>query len=298
MIAVALAGGALGLGVALLVWALAPGRPALAATLALTRGGRGWVEERRRPDGDLWRWRLGHLVLQASRALGFEGRSLQVELRVTGRSMESLFAEKALAALAGALMVPAAAALLALAGVRLGPIVPLVGGLVLGTVGFVVPNLALRSTAAARRRTFRHATGSFLDLVAVNLAGGMGIESALHHAVAVGQGWAFARLGDALARARLSGSPPWVELGRVGDELDIHELTELAASLVLAGNEGAKVRQSLAAKALSLRRHELAEEEAAAAEGTERMALPLGLLFMGFLLFLGYPAVMKVLVGL
>ena len=68
--------------------------------------------------------------------------------------------------------------------------------------------------------------------------------------------------------------------------------------MALAGTEGARVRASLAAKAASLRTHELAEAETADQAATERMSLPVVLLFAGFLLFLGYPAVEKVLTGL
>jgi tight adherence protein C len=77
----------------------------------------------------------------------------------------------------------------------------------------------------------------------------------------------------------------------------VDELSELAASVALAGTEGAKVRASLAAKATSLRTHELAEAETADQAATERMSLPVVLLFAGFLVFLGYPAVEKVLTG-
>jgi hypothetical protein len=72
----------------------------------------------------------------------------------------------------------------------------------------------------------------------------------------------------------------------------------LAASVSLAGTEGAKVRASLAAKAGSLRTHELAEAETEDQAATERMSLPVVLLLAGFLLFIGFPAVERVLTGL
>jgi len=78
----------------------------------------------------------------------------------------------------------------------------------------------------------------------------------------------------------------------------VAELTELAASLTLAGTEGAKVRASLAAKATSLRNRQLADAETTAQAATERMSLPLVLLFAGFLLLIGYPAVVHVLTGI
>ena len=111
-------------------------------------------------------------------------------------------------------------------------------------------------------------------------------------------GWAFAYLRRALDHARLARETPWAALGRLGQELGIGELSELAASVALAGTEGAKVRASLAAKAASLRTHELAEAETADQAATERMSLPVVLLFAGFLLFFGYPAVEHVLTGL
>ena len=58
------------------------------------------------------------------------------------------------------------------------------------------------------------------------------------------------------------------------------------------------MRASLAAKGASLRAHELAEAETAAQAATERMSLPVVLLFAGFLAFVGYPAVEHVLTGL
>ena len=44
---------------------------------------------------------------------------------------------------------------------------------------FFLPDLALRQEAERRRRDFRHVVGSFLDLVAMNLAGGRGLPEAL-----------------------------------------------------------------------------------------------------------------------
>ena len=71
---------------------------------------------------------------------------------------------------------------------------------------------------------------------------------------------------------------------------------ELSASLTLAGAKGARVRQSLVAKAESLRQRRMSEAEAN--EASERMVIPLVLLGMGLLVFLGYPAVSRVLGGI
>jgi hypothetical protein len=78
----------------------------------------------------------------------------------------------------------------------------------------------------------------------------------------------------------------------------IGELNELAASVTLAGDEGARVRGSIAAKARAIRVRGLADAESAAQSANERMSLPIVLLMLGFVVFLGYPAVMQVLTGL
>ncbi|MGH3369193.1 MAG: type II secretion system F family protein, partial [Nocardioidaceae bacterium] len=71
-----------------------------------------------------------------------------------------------------------------------------------------------------------------------------------------------------------------------------------SASAALAGAEGARVKASVAAKAKALRIRVLADVETAAQSASERMSLPIVLLLLGFVIFLGYPAVNQVLQGL
>ena len=220
------------------------------------------------------------------------------DLAVLGRSRETHLSEKVTLALVGLLLVPATTAVLGLGGAHLPLPVPLWGSIVCGAAAFWIPDLGIHAEAQERRRDFRHALGAFLDLVVVALAGGGGVETALEDAVSIGNGWAFDHLRHALERARLARETPWAALARVGDELGVPELAELAATVALAGTEGAKVRASLSAKAVSLRVHELTDAEASAQASTERMSLPVVLLFAGFLVFVGYPAVEHVLTGL
>ncbi|HVQ94776.1 MAG TPA: hypothetical protein VMU51_27330, partial [Mycobacteriales bacterium] len=129
-------------------------------------------------------------------------------------------------------------------------------------------------------------------------AGGAGVDGALTDAAAVGEGWAFGQLTRALTVARVTRTTPWARLRQLGEELDVPELSELAASVSLAGTEGAKVRASLAAKASALRVRELTDAEGHAQAATERMSLPVVVLFAAFLVFIGYPALSTVLNGL
>ena len=116
--------------------------------------------------------------------------------------------------------------------------------------------------------------------------------------MSIGNGWAFDHLRHALdapdSRGRHRG-PPSLALATSSA---CPNSPNLPRRVALAGTEGAKVRASLSAKAVSLRVHELTDAETSAQASTERMSLPVVLLFAGFLVFVGYPAVEHVLTGL
>jgi Flp pilus assembly protein TadB len=238
------------------------------------------------------------MFLPVLRMLGLPGATIEADLRVTGRGTDTHLAAKALLAIAGLLAPWLLHALLALGGLSLGVEVPLLAGLVLAALGFLAPDLDARATATRLRREFRDALSALLDLVGITLAGGAGVEAALGDAAAIGTGLAFDQFRRALRTAALTRTTPWNSLRRLGEELDITELAELAASISLAGTEGARVRASLAAKAQALRTHQVTDAETDAQAATERMALPVTVLFLGFLAFIAYPAVIQVLNGL
>jgi Flp pilus assembly protein TadB len=169
--------------------------------------------------------------------------------------------------------------------------------LVAAPVGLALPVLDLMNRARTRRRHARVVIGSFVDLVVLSLAGGMGVESALLTGAQVSPDWASQRITRSLLTARESGQSSWAALSRLGEEIGVPELVELAATLQLAGTEGSRIRQSLSARAAALRRHEQADAEAASNATTERLFLPGALLLIGFLLFVGYPAFSRILGG-
>jgi Flp pilus assembly protein TadB len=140
--------------------------------------------------------------------------------------------------------------------------------------------------------------GCFLDLVVLALAGGLGIEGALHAAAGISDSPVSLQLVGALDVARDSGDTPWEALAGLGRELGVTELVELASAVNLAGTEGARIKSTLAAKAASIRRHELAEAETDANTITDRLFIPGVLLLVGFLIFIGYPAVARLSAGL
>lgn len=297
MIAALVLGAGFGLGVAAIAFGLAPARPPLAAVLAaLTQPPQPGPAASLEEGG--WAARTGRPFAAVLASLGLPTDRVRADLAVLGRPAERQLAEQATTAIAGLLLPPATTAILALGGVKLGWQLPAAASVILAVAGFMLPDLGVRAEAARRREDFRHALSAFLDLVVISLAGGAGIEQALTSAATVGAGPAFGRLRGALEAARITRQPPWAHLAALGQSLGVSELEELAASITLAGTEGAKVKTSLAAKAATLRGHQLAAAETQAQAATERMSLPLVLLFAGFLLLVGFPAIVHVLTGL
>lgn len=186
-----------------------------------------------------------------------------------------------------------AAALLVLAAGGAATILP-TGVLAVGipggaALGWLYARIDLRADADKARLDFRHALAAYLELVTILMAGGAGVETAMFDAAAIGDGPAFRHLRTALSAAQAARQPPWALLGELGDRLGIPELEELHASMSLAG-DGAQVRDTLSAKADGIRLRDLAALETEAQAKSETMVLPVVLMFTGFLVLIGYPA--------
>lgn len=294
-------GGLTGLALFLAIFALIPRRVSLASRIAAFDASRA-APLRGRAGGDtagsgetaLTR-RLGTAAERFCAELGWQFPSLRASLRLTGKSFEAFLGTKVLLAVFGfvfPLLLLTGASLL---GLHLSIAVPVWVGLVFAVVFFFLPDLELRSEVAKRRRDFRHAIGAFLDLVAMNLAGGRGVPEALMAASEIGEGWAFWRIRDALSNARLTGQTSWQALGLLGEDVQVDELRDLAGALSLVAEDGAKVRESLTARAVSLRRRELADLEGQAAERSQSMLVAQMVMAGAFLVFLIYPAVQVLL---
>ena len=255
-----------------------------------------------------WREGTAGIAVRAGRAMTvrIEGAGMLAgparaliapDLAITGQSPERLVAQMLVLGGAGLLGPPVLWAVSELAGVTTPLGVPILLALVGVAGGLSFPVLRMVGEARRRRHHFRVVIGSFVDLVVLGLAAGVGIEGALFSASQVSTDWAATRMARALLKARDGGTSPWVALGQLGEELGVPQLVELSTTLQLAGTEGARIRQSLNARAVSIRRHEQAEAESAANAMTERLFLPGALLLVGFLLFVGYPAFSRILGG-
>jgi Flp pilus assembly protein TadB len=224
-------------------------------------------------------------------------REVGIRLALSNSTLEDLIARCLVCAAIGCFL-PALAWIPLVAERLRVPALVLVGaGALLGVGGALLPIAELNAASKRGRRHARRVICSFLDLVVLGLAGGMGIESALLAAAQLGENVVSRRMVSALSLCRDTGEPPWTALARLGETLGIEELGELAATAGLAGLEGAKVRATLAARSSSIRRHELANAEAEANALTERLFIPGAFLLVGFLIFIGYPAFTRIASG-
>ena len=155
------------------------------------------------------------------------------------------------------------------------------------------------SRMAHKRRTdMNMAVAVFLDLVNVLLAGGAGIETAILTAAFAGDGWSFDFIRRTLARAQSSRKNFWDALDEAGVQVQVQALRDVAQSIRIAGEHGGRIRQSLASRADALRKNNLAFIEHEAQRRTERMGIPMVAMFMGFVVFIGYPAFVSTVTAL
>ncbi|GAA3546379.1 type II secretion system protein [Aeromicrobium flavum] len=278
------------------VWLLLSRSPAFGATAASelarldTQRRRGVRPSLVAAEDDSRSLRFGTRVASYLNARGIElPAGIRSDLSVLNRSVESHLGSTLIAGIVGAFAPAIALAPLMFIG-AVSPVLPLWLAILGALLGMVVGQLQLHSEAVDRRRDFRHVVSAFLDLVSMNLAGGRGVPEALTAAAGVSQGWGMVRLRETIENARLQGVTPWAALGRLGDEMKVEELRDLAAALALVAEDGAKVRDSLTARASSMRQRELADSESRAQERSQSMLVAQLLLASGFLVFLIYPA--------
>jgi len=241
--------------------------------------------------------RLGQVVAGQLTRRGVEQTSLRQDLALTGQQLPQVMGRKLVLAVAGFLL----ALLTLVVGVQLGAGVslplgsPLVVALATAGLFYVLPNLEAKQQAAGRREDFRRALGAYLDLVALEMAGAAAPAQALTSAARVGAGWPMALLRDTIYRAARSGGNRWAALSELGERIGVPELRDLGALVQLVEHDGARVRMTLSARAATMRRRELADAEGKAAERDVSMSIAQLVIVGGFVVFLGYPAVVNVL---
>lgn len=268
-----------GLGCWLVVNELIPAGPDLRAALLRLESSHAQA-----PDAS-WPIRIGRRVRAVAPWLPVP----VTDLRLLGQDTAGWLARKVSYGVLGLALPPALSGVLALGGRSLPWPLPVGGSVLLGGLLFVLPDVVTRATARDRRGEFRHALTSYLDLIALERGAGAAPTEALEAAAAVGGGWAFDRIAAALDQARKAGLPPWDALAALADDIGIAELSDVAQIAAVAGQEGARILDTLSARADSMRAESLATMKAQAGARSTTMVLPIALLAGGFLLLLIFP---------
>jgi Flp pilus assembly protein TadB len=279
---VAAAGVLAGLGLWLAIAEFAPAPPSLGAAIARLDG------STRSPGGG----GSGQLSTRLTYYLASAAPWLPVpaaDLRLLGQQTQEWIAAKFAFGVLGLALPATLAGLLEFTGHSLPWTVPAGGALALGAAMFFVPDLVTRVNAAEKRAQFRHALTSYLDLVALERGAGAAPTEALEAAADVGGGWAFELIATALDRARKAGRPPWDGLAGLAVETGVEELADLADIAGVAGQEGARILDTLTARAASMRAEALAASKAKAGARSTTMVLPIAMLAGGFLVLLIFP---------
>lgn len=203
--------------------------------------------------------------------------------------------EKILLALIGLMFPPVAAFLFAVIGLPWPIAVPVGGSLLLGVVFFHIPNYVVKDKAAKAREGFARSVGAYIELVALERAGGTGTRQSLENAAHVASSWPFQRIREELLRASMSGQTPWTGLDELSDELGVPQLKDLADIMRRAGEDDAQIYQALRARGRSLRTELLTAEQTRANALSEQMVMPAAAMAMIFVALLAAPAAFRIL---
>ena len=163
-------------------------------------------------------------------------------------------------------------------------------------VGFFVPDLLLRRQARATRSNAVEALLVYIDLVTLERLANASATQALQQAAELSDAPLFLQIRTALERARLEQQPPYGELRRLADRLDLPELNDVADVMQL-DETGAALSGTLRARVKELRDAHLTKEQLQASAAAEGMTIYMTLPALIFGLIFLVAALLTLLVG-
>jgi len=290
-------GGLVGAAVFLLVGALIPATPSLAATLDRLDGHRDAAGPNRErvslpPDAPASE-RLG-AWLHARTPIPLTRSQLHT-LQLRNRSVPEFFADKAVFAILGAAVPLVIGVAVTLVG-SVSLVVPAGLSLLGAVIGWFVPDLLLRGSATTARSDAGEALFTFFDLVTLERLANLSGTQALHSAASLSDSTLFVQVRAALERARLEQQPPYAELKRMAEQLNLPELADIADVMRL-DETGAALSGALRARVRELRDAHLTKAKIAANAVSERMTMFMVIPAMVFGLIFLVPPMLRLLLG-
>jgi Flp pilus assembly protein TadB len=233
----------------------------------------------------------------ATRLSGATSARLAADLAVLGRTLERHTLDKLGYGVLFLALALVPAVVFPVLAVDVPIITSVLGALLFAAIGWLYPDIEVRSRALATRRAWSQALTVYVDIVGISLAGGAGVEDALMVAARAGGGPQFAQLDAALRAAQTRRHTLWHALDELGRRGDITALRELASAVDLAAESGSRIRETLLAKATALRVRQLTEAEAEAQKASETMGVAPALMAIAAVVLIGYPALARFLSG-
>lgn len=292
-------GGLVGLGAFILVRALAPIQTDLSDGLARLDSGTTLANH----SSGLFASadEIGPLTRLLAKVSGGLGRlritTPDADLQIIGWTREQFIGVRVLFPLCALAIGPVFSVLVWLAGFSLPWVISAVQSLGLAAVIWVVIGRWVATRADEARREMRYALVSYINVVALHRASGSGIVEALDGAANLADSWAYRKIAQQLDHSERAGQQPWEGLADLARRLDIKELADVGSIAGVSGREGASVFDTLLARARSLRGQLLAEEKTEASDASTRMAYPQTILVGVVMVFLLYPALIRLLGG-
>lgn len=291
----ALAGSLLGLGLTLVVVYRLPAQPDLATALDRLAPEHSLAPatppaDRQAAPDRVGAWLGRHVSLAP-------GPQLTRDLRLLGLAEHRFYGQKVLYAVFGLAFPVVLTAGVTAVGLDPPVIVPAAASVLLAAMMSLLPDLNVRTDADAARTELSRALGAYIDLVALERLAGAGPRQAMEAAAGVGDSWPFRRIGEELARSRWSGLPPWDALERLGADIGVDGLADLADIMRLSSEQGAAVYQTLRARSAAIRAALVTDDLAAANRTAERLTLPGAVLALTFAVLLTAPAMFRLVAG-
>lgn len=156
------------------------------------------------------------------------------------------------------------------------------------------PDASVRARAKAAQREFTRFVTIYLELVAVALLGEVNADNALKSAASVSDSWVFKRIRREYQVAELSRVSKWDALGRLGADVDVPALVEMARMMRLA-EARVGLRPQLRAACNKLRTQVAADDKDAAERITSNMGWPVAVSLLPIILITMAPAVLQLL---
>lgn len=161
-------------------------------------------------------------------------------------------------------------------------------------VGWFVPDLRLRRGGRRARLDTSEALFTYFDLVTLERLANRSATQSLAAAASLSTAPLFTLITAALERAQLEQRPPWTELHRLADQLELPELADLADVMRL-DEAGAALADTLRARVRELRDAHLTRARIQANSVSEQMTIFMVIPAMVFGLIFLIPPVLRLL---